>query len=1284
MCSKLAIALNSPNVVPKRIPAKSPKLAFIFTGQGAQWYGMGRELLESHAVFASTIERADSHLLSIGADFSILEEMKRDEQDTRIGMAHISQPICSAVQIGLVDLLASWGVKPSSVTGHSSGEIGAAYATGGLSLEAAMSAAYYRGQAIISLKANFPDVKGSMMAVGMGADELQPFLKQLPSSLQAVAACENSPSSTTVSGDAEAIDELSNMMTSKNIFNRKLFVDVAYHSHHMKLIAETYYNMIADVELREANGDVEFFSSLRSRKVNIDELGPQYWVENLTNPVRFTTALQLLCNENKPDILIEIGPHAALKGPIMQTLKSLGLAAAQAPVYIPTLVRGRDATETTLELAGQLFVRGYEGIDFFNINHNRSEVEKPDIIPFLYTYPWSRQRYWYESRITRQHRLKPFARHDLIGTLTDWSNDLEPTWRNFIRLEELPWLREYRIKDRAVFPVAAFISMAVEAAGQQALLRGTEPSSFDLYEVVVQEQLFLIDDEPVELLLTFRRHGASRVGWDEFRISSFEPKRGWLEHCYGFIEASPLKRGSAVPIRSKNHLGPKTERIEHSIPATGFYFNLCSGGISYPHTFWNLVNVKVAKYEFNAQGTFQDTKLIMPLAYESSYTIHPAMLEPLIQVSQSELGLDGVAEPRLPSSIKQVHIDVSEGWERAPGSKFTVQSAKDSKTGLFTAEMFAPAECEWPSVSVLGLELSPLKPEPLKSLKPRELCYKIQWEQTEERHSNGVSHEHVKSNGERITIVTERAQDDTLVSSLCEVIRVHSGISPEITSLLHIRDFSGFFILISELDRAILASINKIEFEQVQALLTQAGGVLWVTCGASKVPMNPSINMALGLLRTVRSELGKTAVTLDLDPDSTLDIEGQAELIEDAFRRTILTDSPEAEVEFAEQGGDLVVPRFVADDEMNLRVHRELGKAEPYLQDFRQPGRRLRVATQVEGLLDTLYFQDIIADEALAADQIEIEIKASMLSQDDVLALRATSMTGRPERSCSGIVVRAGHEVVDVSVGDMVCTLADHRLGTHACIASYGVVKFPPSMDFEDAAMIPSAFGAAFYALSHVARIRKSERVLIHTNDTKGLAAIQVAHHLGANVFIAVHGNERRDFVTKSFGIRPRNIFDTASIYFEREIRDATCGDGMDVVFSTSSSLSSGANDLSKIWSSTGTFGRIVHMQGALDARLDGWNARSDLADNISFTSVNILNLAITRQRLMRDILKEVLDCFSKGVLKPFKRALILRMAELDDGLKMIQQGTLHPIVLSAQKGDQVMVSNVFAINFNG
>ncbi|KAI5860199.1 ketoacyl-synt-domain-containing protein [Durotheca rogersii] len=1259
-CSKLAVALSRPEAMPKRAPTKSPKLAFVFTGQGAQWNTVGRELLKSYAVFASSIQRADNHLRTLGADFSLLEELLRDEQDSRVDMAHISQPICSAVQIGLVDLLASWGVKPSAVAGHSTGEISAAYTTGTLTLETAMSVAYFRGQAIVAFKQNFQTLEGSMMVVGTGAEELQPFLKQLRNPLRVAVAYKNSPTSTTVSGDTEAVDELSVTLASNKIISRKLFVDVAYHSPHMKLIAETYYSMIADITLRDADDSVDFFSSLSSHRVDAEELGPRYWVDNLTSPVLFATGLRALCKRSEPDILIEIGPHSALKGLIMEIPKMLDLPVAKTPAYMPTLIRNHDVTETTLELVGQLFVRGYEGIDFFNVNHNRSEAETPDVVSFLYTYPWSRRCCWYRNRITQQHRLSPFARHDLIGTLTGWGYGLEPTWRNFIRLEKLPWLRDYRVQTRSVFPVSAFVSMVIEAASQRAALGGVGAGRFHLRNIIVPEHLFLEKDRPVETVLKIRaRHGPG-MDWGEFIISSFESTRGWLEHCHGFVEAEPTKGDYTCPSNHRTPLDPEFAGNESFMPAAVFYFNLSASGMSYPHSFCNLVRItKADEYVVTARGVFLDTKPIMPLAYESSYVVHPATLEPLVQVSQGDLGFDGIVGPQLPCAIKHIDINASKGWEQTFGTEFIVQSIKDARSNLFSAELFTPVDSELPFASIFGLELAPINTTPMLDSKPRELCYNVRWEQADERRVNDVSCAHIKANGERITVVTERACDDTLVTALCKVIRLRSGVTPNTSSLHQIGDFDGFFVVLSELDRAVLGSINKAEFERVQSLLARTGGVLWVTCGASKVPMNPSTNMAQGLFRSLRSELGKTAVTLDLDPDSTLGTEGQAKLIEDAFRRTVLSNSAEADREFAEQEGRLVVPRYVVDDDMNLRVNRELGRSEPYSQELRQSGRRLRVAPQAGIFRDMLSFEDVPTTEILGDDQVEVEIKASRLGSDDVLALAGTNRTIRPERSCSGNVVRVGCGITDVNVGDRVCALTVGQLGTHIYVTENSVVKMPETVSFEDAAMIPSAFGTAFYALVQVARIQKSDRLLVQVNSAEGLAAIQIAQHVGAEVFAATHGSKSRDFVFESFGICPEHVFDAGSIYFDHEVQRALGGDIEEII--------------GRVWTNVAPFGRVVHLYGGFDNRLDD---RSDLAENICLTSINMRSLTRTHPQLMKEILIKVTQCFSKGLLKPLRRSVALRMAELGRGLEIVQRGALHPVVVSVQQGDVVMASH--------
>ena len=167
-CDEVAGALNGIGAIPKRASEASKKLAFVYTGQGAQWPQMGKELMDSHPVFANAMHAAADHLTLLGADFSLLEELSRSGKESNMSKAHISQPMCTAVQLGLTALLRSWGIQPSAVMGHSSGEIAAAYAGGAITLEDAMAIAYHRGQVASKMKLNHPDLRGGMLAVGAG------------------------------------------------------------------------------------------------------------------------------------------------------------------------------------------------------------------------------------------------------------------------------------------------------------------------------------------------------------------------------------------------------------------------------------------------------------------------------------------------------------------------------------------------------------------------------------------------------------------------------------------------------------------------------------------------------------------------------------------------------------------------------------------------------------------------------------------------------------------------------------------------------------------------------------------------------------------------------------------------------------------------------------------------------------------------------------------------------------------------------------------------------------
>jgi acyl transferase domain-containing protein len=173
--AELVEILSSGKISPIKQDSDTPRLGWIFTGQGAQWWAMGRELLHTYPVYAAALKLADSHLTSIGAEFSLLEELEKDEDQTLINAAYLSQPSCTAVQLALVDLLRSWGVRPSAVAGHSSGEIGAAYAAKLITFEDAMTVAYHRGRLVPLLKQKYPTLNGCMMAVGASKDQIVPL-----------------------------------------------------------------------------------------------------------------------------------------------------------------------------------------------------------------------------------------------------------------------------------------------------------------------------------------------------------------------------------------------------------------------------------------------------------------------------------------------------------------------------------------------------------------------------------------------------------------------------------------------------------------------------------------------------------------------------------------------------------------------------------------------------------------------------------------------------------------------------------------------------------------------------------------------------------------------------------------------------------------------------------------------------------------------------------------------------------------------------------------------------
>ncbi|KAI5918405.1 polyketide synthase, partial [Camillea tinctor] len=560
---------------------------FVFTGQGAQYAGMAKELLSESKLFLRTIRELDDVLQAIPAPYTpswTLEQTLLDSPATsQINNATRSQPICTAVQIALVDMLESWGIQPTSVVGHSSGEMGAAYAAGLLSAKQAILAAYFRGYAVGELRG-----KGRMMAAGLGPDAAKAIIESKGLDTQARVACINSPESVTLSGSPNAIQVLEGELKSQGKFARKLETNErAYHSHMMQEIGPLYEELLAPVfDISSSTSDsgiesasssaksekaqkVKMYSSVghnpeKLRVMGSSESTPSqdatdaiYWRNNLEQPVQFSAALASLVQNapGKKIHLIEIGPHSALKGPIQQIRKSIKLDEKSVP-YSSMLIRNQDASACVKTLAGTLFMQGHE-LEWQGVNELDSSVE---ILHALPTYPWdySAGLLWNEPRTSVELRNRKYLRHELLGTAALTGNGIDFTWRNCLKPKEMPWIEDHKLEDQVVFPGAGYMAMAIEAVSQatgikKELKEGRTDIGFELRNVNISAALVIPEEtdeasKDLELHTTMSRRKISGANtssdWHDFSMSSIYWTSGQTTvHCTGSIRVIRSRKG---------------------------------------------------------------------------------------------------------------------------------------------------------------------------------------------------------------------------------------------------------------------------------------------------------------------------------------------------------------------------------------------------------------------------------------------------------------------------------------------------------------------------------------------------------------------------------------------------------------------------------------------------------------------------------------------------------------------------------------------------------------------
>ncbi|PWY75027.1 fatty acid synthase S-acetyltransferase [Aspergillus heteromorphus CBS 117.55] len=613
--------------------AQMSEVIFAYTGQGAQWSGMARGLIESYPQFHRDIRIMDSTLrgLPIPPKWSILDTLI-DGSQAVMDRAECSQPLCTAIQLAITNLLASWNIRPSKAVGHSSGEIAAAYACGAISMEVAIILAYYRGQVSAQCEG-----KGSMLAVGMDPKQVSPYLTN-----GVVIACYNSPESVTLSGDGGSLDEIETRIRSDrpDTLMKRLPVYVAYHSNHMIFAGAHYEELIRSHVTYSPVMTADMFSTLTGQVIHSSsQLNSAYWRANLESPVQFTSGMSEALkstSEIPQPLIMEIGPHSALSGPIRQVSKNIERSYS----YCPTVIRGDETAGTLLGAVGQAYLHG-ASVLFAAVNVIGSCLKN------LAPYPWQYEDWgWDESRPPREWRLRKFPQHELLGCRTLESGDLEPSWRNILRLDEVPWIWDHVVSGKIVFPCAGYIAMVVEAARQV-----TGSDSISLRGFLIRTALILEPNLEYELLTNMRRVTVNDLvesSWYEFTVCSYDGT-SWKKHCAGQVKGVS---NSDMP------KPPKVSVYPRSVSSPYLYRQLQKAGLKYGKQFQGLQQITASPSTYEAAAIVNDD----PQLHDSRYLIHPVVIDQCLQLHSVaacrglalDLGIVGV-----PSYIGEVCITKS-------------------------------------------------------------------------------------------------------------------------------------------------------------------------------------------------------------------------------------------------------------------------------------------------------------------------------------------------------------------------------------------------------------------------------------------------------------------------------------------------------------------------------------------------------------------------------------------------------------------------------------------------
>lgn len=1205
--------------------AGTHKIAFVFTGMGPQWWGMGREMYAQVPLFRKVIDRCDALLLPI-AGFSIREELLKPEELSRITETQFAQPANFILQVALLECWKSLGVSPDGVVGHSIGEVGSAYASGAITLEEGLLISYHRSR----LQKTVAGL-GGMLAVGMPHEEITELLEGLEG--VSVAAI-NSPSSVTLAGLHEELSIIAGEMENVGIFNRTLQVEVAYHSYQMDSLQAPLLESLASLSPRATV--TPLYSTVTGAGIEGKELTPHYWWQNVRQPVHFAAAIQTMIQEGYT-LFVEVGPHPALKNSIQECLQK-----ANAKGFIlPSLKRGEPEVTQMLETLGALYTLGVP-INWETITPKGNFIKFP-------SYPWQKESYWNESAASIAYRLGRKG-HPFMNSATPCAN---PSFEAELNTELMPFLNDHCIQGSIVFPGAGYIEAALALQNEM-----SQETTITLEDIQFHQLLVIEPAKVQEMQTAF--HPQSRQFTVHSRIR--EENSSWQLHASGRILPEVVMNGVA----SLNISNKKAQLLQ--VSAATLYQELRAQGLEYGPWFQTIQEIWRGDNEVLVKLAMQPD-----LSLDSEYLLPPNLLDGGFQAFVTALsGNAQFSSPVVPVSIGRVTLYQRSAptlWAHCQITQVTANSLKGDLT-LFNEDGQVIAKVKKLKCQALQFGDAQEKDSPLyyqfqwveqappEAQRPPEGNWLIVSAQTEfEQSLNGYLQFHqanviTVTHNDNFRKVAENKFSINLESSEDWKTLLQSVNAP-INYVLYALPLSADP---TEPNDVFSLSWPLISFSQA---LVKTGGqqntlIAVISRGAVSVltedPVQPSAAALEGLCALLPNE-HPNIQTIHIDLPSKIE---NAEL--DFLFKEILNQAPAQNTALRQQ------KRYVKELKSKAAESASETVAKPVV-NTRDQNVRLRMSKT--GTIEGLHYQ-MVDRRRPAPNEVEIQVHASALNFKDVLKVfgqldpRATEGTFIGDTfgmEVSGVITQVGQDVKDFKVGDPIITGAmPDSFVAYAYAPTTYLVRKPESLSFEQAPIL-LVFLTAYHSLVNVAQLQKGEKILIHNAaGGVGLAAIQIAKWKGAEIFATAGTAEKREYL-RNLGVD--HVLPSRSLQFFEEVMRRSHGYGVDVVINATS-----GEKLFKSLELLAPYGRFIEI-GKKDIMDNAGLPLKFFNENLQFTSIDGDRMFIQRVALCQDILRNVIKGFNEGYFQALPTTAY-PAAQAQDAFRHMAQGThIGKIVLN-------------------